>query len=517
MARLVFFLLLVLGLAGLFAWFADRPGELVLTWQGMRYETSLLVAVAGFLSLTGAVLFLWWLASAILRSPQLMRRFFRNRRRDRGYYALSQGLIAAGAGDAAVARRLTGNARNLLGGEPLVDLLDAQTLLLEGKRDQARTRFEDMLADDDTRLLGFRGLYRQAEDQRNVEAARHYAEEAAKASPGLAWAEQAILRHLCLDGDWEAALVRLETIRTHAGADRNRLSRQRAVLLTAKAMAVSTADPAEAARLAQQAIKLEPDLVPAATVGAQALARQGEIRKARRMLETMWKRKPHRDLAGSYVHLEPGESVDERLKHAEKLAALHRDDAEGAMAVAEAAAAAHQWDKTRARMQPILDASPTRRAFMIMAAVEEAETGDNGKVRDWLARAMRAPADPAWIADGVTSRHWLPVSPVSGRLDAFEWKQPAATLGPPEEGEVRLGDSKFASATSTAGEIEVAAEETVEPAAADAEPDGAVAGEPSSDAQDATGDAAEVGQLPRQPDDPGAEPVSEAESRFRLF
>src|SRR5262249_57762307 len=34
--------------------------------------------------------------------------------------------------------------------------------------------------------------------------------------------------------------------------------------------------------------------------------------------------------------------------------------------------------------------------------------------------------DPAWTADAFVSDHWLPISPVSGRLDAFEWKDPLA-------------------------------------------------------------------------------------------
>jgi HemY protein len=59
-----------------------------------------------------------------------------------------------------------------------------------------------------------------------------------------------------------------------------------------------------------------------------------------------------------------------------------------------------------------------------MADLEEAETGDPGRVREWLGRAVRAPADAAWTADGVVSEAWHPVSPVTGRLDAFEWRVP---------------------------------------------------------------------------------------------
>ena len=66
-----------------------------------------------------------------------------------------------------------------------------------------------------------------------------------------------------------------------------------------------------------------------------------------------------------------------------------------------------------------------------MAEIEEVEHGDEGRAREWMARAVYAARDPAWTADGLVSERWLPVSPVSGRLDAFQWKVPLAELAAP--------------------------------------------------------------------------------------
>jgi HemY protein len=48
-------------------------------------------------------------------------------------------------------------------------------------------------------------------------------------------------------------------------------------------------------------------------------------------------------------------------------------------------------------------------------------------VREWLGRAARAPRDKAWVADGVISDRWAPVSP-SGALDGFVWRTPDERL-----------------------------------------------------------------------------------------
>ena len=59
-----------------------------------------------------------------------------------------------------------------------------------------------------------------------------------------------------------------------------------------------------------------------------------------------------------------------------------------------------------------------------MAELERADHNDEGRAREWMARALHAAPDPQWTADGHVSDRWLPVSPVTGRLDAFEWRVP---------------------------------------------------------------------------------------------
>ena len=101
---------------------------------------------------------------------------------------------------------------------------------------------------------------------------------------------------------------------------------------------------------------------------------------------------------------------------------------EGALAVARAALDAREFATARAALEPLRAASRRSASPMLMAELEELE-GDEGRAREWMARALNAARDPAWTADGFVSERWLPVSPVTGRLDAFQWKVPVAELG----------------------------------------------------------------------------------------
>ena len=120
MIRLVIFLLAVAVIAAGFVWFADRPGDIVITWLGYHIETSLMMAALAIAALILIAILLWSILSGILRSPEQVSLFFRHRRAVKGYLAITRGLIAVGAGDLRVARKAADEAARLSAGEALL-------------------------------------------------------------------------------------------------------------------------------------------------------------------------------------------------------------------------------------------------------------------------------------------------------------------------------------------------------------------------------------------------------------
>ncbi|EJN05678.1 heme biosynthesis protein HemY [Phyllobacterium sp. YR531] len=447
MTRILFFFIVVLLLGVGFAWLADRPGDLVLTFAGMQYKVSLMVAASSIVAIVAAVMLTWWLVKSIITSPYALRRHFRARKRDRGYQSLSTGLIAAGAGDGQTARLMIKQAEKLLNvdQEPLIKLLDAQAAMLEGRTDDARAKFEAMLDDPETKLLGLRGLYLEAQRLGARDASRHYAEEAALLAPNVEWAASAALGQKTTHGDWDGALLLLDKQKATKQIDKEKAKRERAVILTAKAIETYESDPVNAKPLAIEANKLAPDLVPAAIVAAKALFAQGDLRKGSKILEYTWKREPHPDVAETYIHARVGDSPVDRLKRARHLAGLYPHHAESSLAIGHAALSAGELKEAREAAEAVLRSTPRESAYLLLADIEEAQTGDQGRVRQWLSRAVKAPRDPAWTADGYVSERWAPASPVTGKLDAFTWKVPVEQIGPV----IDAGDD-FDSALATA-------------------------------------------------------------------
>jgi len=429
MIRLIVKFGLIAAAAALFAWLADRPGQLRVDWLGYEVE----ISVLGGLLLSLAVLFILWLSWRLIAGffalPWTMGGYFRGQRQRRGTEAVARGLVAAAAGDVETARREARMAVRVLGDDPLARLLEAQAAQLAGDHGRVSRLFQSMAEHEDTQLLGLRGLYAEARRLGEEQRARDLAEQANARNPALAWAATAVLADRSSRGDWPAVERLIDSQRRVKAIDERTAAQRRAVVLTAQALEAEKTEPAKAHELALKAHRLDLSLIPAAVIAGRHYAQAGNIRKARRVVERTWMLNPHPDLAHIYSHARVGDSPHDRLRRVRELTRLSSGGEEGAVALARAAIEAHAWQEARDELRPYAALAPRARICTLMAEIEEGEHGDRGRVREWLARAIRAPRDPVWTADGIVSESWLPVSPASGELGAFRWKVPVERLG----------------------------------------------------------------------------------------
>jgi HemY protein len=427
MVRIILFLVLIALAAAGAAWVAEQSGDIALTWGGWRIETTLPVFALALGVMVVAAMLAWTLVRGLWRTPERVRRRRRERRHARGRHAITHGLLAIGHGDKTAARRHADAARRHSPQDPLALLLHAQSAQLEGDRESAKAAFRAMAERDDTRLLGLRGLFIEAQRADDPASAVMVAEEALKLAPGSTWASHAVLGFRCANSDWSGALAILDNNLASGLIDKAAYRRQRGVLLTARALELERNDRDLSRESVIDAVKLAPTLVPAAVLASKYESEAHQVRRAMRIVEAAWLAQPHPDLAEAYAHVRLGDSARQRLVRVQTLAAKAPGHIESALAVARAAIDASEFARAREALAPFI-AAPTQRVAMLMAEIERTEHGDSGRARAWTLRAVRAPHDPVWTADGYVSDRWRPVSPVTGRLDAFQWQTPVAAL-----------------------------------------------------------------------------------------
>ncbi|MDO8290864.1 MAG: heme biosynthesis HemY N-terminal domain-containing protein [Parvibaculum sp.] len=443
MLRALYIFLVIAVLAALGVWLADNPGELVLDWRGYELRTSFVIGFGFLVVLAGLVLIAWRMASGIVRTPASVSSFLDHRRRSNGFLALSRGMVAVAAGDAADAKRHAARAQKLLADTPLTLLLAAQAAQLEGRDADASAHFEAMLKSPETAFLGLRGLFVQARRAGDRTRALELARQAFRLRPNAGWAAQAVFEIEAAEEDWGAALRTLDASLKAKQISRNEARRRRMVMLSAQAMAAAEAAKSEtgahrqqademALRQAMLAVALDPTFAPVVALAAKLNAATGHPRKGAKLIEAAWGQAPHPELAEAYMGLVAGESSYDRFKRMQLLVGRNREHVESRVALARAAIGARDWLAARGALEVFVGAGattrPTQRICELMAEIEEGEFGNRGSAREWLSRALQAPEDAAWTGEAWRSHTWTPINPATGEFDALTWREPGMRL-----------------------------------------------------------------------------------------
>ena len=428
---LVYFGLVAIAIAVAYLLVIVAPGEVVVQWLGWQLRTSIAVAILALIfvcALTAVGYYGWRL---LRRAPKDFWNQQGQERRNRGYRALSHGLVAVAAGDPHEAKRWAKKAQKLLDDQPLSRLLSAQAAQLSGEAQWARAHFEKMLEAEETRFLGLRGLLMQALRDGDDAAALDYLRQAKELRPETPWVIDHLFEVAQRRGDLKTAEQAALSAARYGVWPREVAYRKRAVVLAARAQRAGSAkDSASAIADLKEALKSAPDLVPAAVLQARLEAELGHERRGAKLLEATWKRQPHPELAEAYLALQPDTAPLAQVKRIEKLTATTPDHLESRLARARVALEAELWGEARKYLQRSIAEQTDRRVYQLMAELEQREHNDRESAHDWLRKAEQAKLEPMWTCDacGTAARQWTAHCSHCGSFDTLAWRCPLQPL-----------------------------------------------------------------------------------------
>ena len=436
MIRLLFLTFKIALVTAVAVWLANRPGDVIIHWQGYEVTTSVGVMVLVVLAMLGVLMLAYHLWRALIGIPGSLSLAHLTSRRRRGYLALTQGLVAVAAGDAMTARKFARKAEKLLNEPPLTLLLQAQAAQLNGDENAANRYFSAMLERPEMSFLGVRGLLTQAIKQGDTEGALALARKAYVQQPKTEWVLTALLDLECRAGHWDAALNLLTAGARQGFIPPDRSRRLRATLWLAQSRkALATGDKNAALYHARRAHELVPGFVPATEDYARLLLDGGKGRVATKVIERTWRQHPHPALVPLYIAAEPDLVPLRQVKRLERLRALDPAGLEGPLALATTALEAKLWGEARAELMSTLAKSPDARVYRVLAELEAKEKGDAAAAHQWREKAALASPEATWICTTCQTQHvkWQPSCSECSAFGTLEWHLPTtiARLIPP--------------------------------------------------------------------------------------
>jgi HemY protein len=431
MIRFIRFVLQIAVLAALALWLADRPGTALIVWRDTVIETS-----AAFLAL--CVLALAYVMHLVFRIWHFLRHgptFWRLRRKinkmQLGQDQLTRGLIAIASGNSTEAGRLAVASRKNIGTGIASQWLQAQAAQLAGDRRAAQEIFRALAANEESAVLGYRGLITEAKRIGNWDEVDKLLTELYRLKPATPWLSLMRMESAARRRQWDEAEKALAHAVSAKLLDSDAGRRTRAALRIAATRTASITGNKDAAlAAAEQAVKQAPNWLPAIINLVETLAATGHTRAATRAIERAWKTTPHPQLARVLMRM--ASNPLEAYKQTERLCRGNEAATESRIAQAEAALAADIWGEARRHLMACVnDRSATQSVYKMLARLERRERHDEGAATSWITKASEAAPDPVWLCRvcGGAHENWNPVCKPCGSFDSMEWQSAGKSRG----------------------------------------------------------------------------------------
>jgi HemY protein len=432
--KIAVFIALVAGASFAAIFLLELDGGVRIVMAGQEFNLTPIMAVIALILLVLAIWILLKLAAlliAVLKfingDETALSRYFDRNREEKGYRALSEGIMALASGEGKVAMAKAARAEKYLQKPALTNLITAQAAEMAGDRYKAEEVYKRLLKNEKTRFVGVRGIMRQKLADGDTETALKLAQTAFALKPRHEEVQDTLLRLQAETEDWAGARETLRAKLKYGSLPRDVHRRRDAVLALTEAKDIlDEGKDIEAKEAAIEANKLSPDLIPAAAMAARSYIDKGSKRNATRVIKKAWTAQPHPNLAAAFAEIEPDETPAARLKRFAKLLKINPDNRETRLVDAELHLAAEDFPGARRALGNLIEEEPDARALTIMAAIERGEGSSDAVVKGWLTRALSAPRGPQWVCDNCQQVHseWAPSCANCHAFDTLSWRSP---------------------------------------------------------------------------------------------
>ena len=424
----------------------DGGGKMLLQFGGYELELSPLQALLGILLIIFLIWALFWIAGiavAIFKffngDETAVSRYLNANRIEKGYRALTEGMVALAAGEGKTAIDRAAAAERYLERPELTNLFNAQAAEAAGDTKRAEKYYKRLLTSDSGRFVGVQGLMKQKLAEGETGLALKLAEKAFAIKPKHDPTLNALFDLQTEKAEWEGAQKTIEAKVRAGHLPKDVGKRREAILMLENARALlDKGEIGKGKEVALAANKLSPDLIPAAVLASEMYMLDSNRRAASNAIRKAWSQNPHPDLAAGFAEIQPDETPVARIKRFASLTKLNPSNVETKLLNAELALADEDFPAARRAVRELAEEEPTVRSLSLMAAIEKGEGADDKTVRAWLNKAMAAPRGNQWICDNCSNIHtsWQSRCGNCESFDTLSWK---ATPAIQEEEMTALG------------------------------------------------------------------------------
>ena len=345
--------------------------------------------------------------------------------KEKGYNAFVSGMIALANKDYKRAILESKKISNHLDDNPsLALLLKSEIFKVEKKYDELSVVYEDMSKNKHTENLGYRGMMEQYLRAQDYHHAFIYGERLFNNNPFIEKIYDTLVSIIAKTNNWQQLLIISDRAFSKKIIDKKVYEENKSIGFFEIAKIKQLSEIEESLKYMQKALKLRKNFPPYIKLYINLLIQNKNYNLAKKSIKKAWNELPHAEYKESILSLAAHLEI-EMLELVEYIAGTSYKNEESIILMVEAFVESKKWDDARNQIKDLLDVRPKKEVCLLMAKIEEGDSGDVQKINAWTQRAKDGAANNIWICtiSKKSQQTWSSVSE-AGYFNSLEWRQP---------------------------------------------------------------------------------------------
>ena len=345
--------------------------------------------------------------------------------KEKGYNAFVSGMIALANKDYKRAILESKKISNHLDDNPsLALLLKSEIFKVEKKYDELSVVYENMSKNKHTENLGYRGMMEQYLRAQDYHHAFIYGERLFNNNPFIEKIYDTLVSIIAKTNNWQQLLIISDRAFSKKIIDKKVYEENKSIGFFEIAKIKQLSEIEESLKYMQKALKFRKNFPPYIKLYINLLIQNKNYNLAKKSIKKAWNELPHAEYKESILSLAAHLEIEmsELVKY---IAGASYKSEETKILMVEAFIESKKWDDARNQIKDLLDVRPKKEVCLLMAKIEEGDSGDVQKINAWTQRSKDGAANNIWIRtiSKKSQQTWSSVSE-AGYFNSLEWRQP---------------------------------------------------------------------------------------------
>jgi len=348
-----------------------------------------------------------------------------NKKKDIGYNSFVNGMIALSGRDYKKAISESKKVSNFLSDKPALNLLlKSEIYKVEKKYDKLNLVYQEMTKNKNTENLAFRGMMEQYLRAQDFHHAFIYGEKLFKNNPYIENIYDALIQIISKTKNWQELLSITEIAFNKKIINKRIFQENQSIAYFEIAKIKQYNEINTSIEYVYKALSLRKNFPPYIKFYIELLIQNKNYEKAKKFVRKSWKESPHQEYKSEIIELAKHLNVN-LFEFVKGITKLNLQSEVSKLFLVEVSIIIKKWDIARNYIKELLDVKPKKEVCLLMAKIEEGDTGDIQKINSWSLRANSGQDNNVWVCmiSNQFQDEWSSVS-LSGHFNSLEWKQP---------------------------------------------------------------------------------------------